>query len=62
MVIETLYKVMARRLNQHSGSMGKIKRVRDMGDIERAMINQQPIGRTPRSNPVTYTGIFFLYP
>ena len=39
--------------------MGKIKRVRDMGDIERViMINQQPIGRTPRSNPVTYTGIF----
>ncbi|PKN81679.1 MAG: excinuclease ABC subunit UvrA, partial [Deltaproteobacteria bacterium HGW-Deltaproteobacteria-1] len=59
MVIETLYKVMARRLNQHSGSMGKIKRVKDMGDIERViMINQQPIGRTPRSNPVTYTGIF----
>ncbi|MEE9910535.1 MAG: excinuclease ABC subunit UvrA [Deltaproteobacteria bacterium] len=59
MVIETLYKVMARRLNQHSGSMGKIRRVRDMGDIERViMINQQPIGRTPRSNPVTYTGIF----
>ena len=59
MVIETLYKVLARRLNQQSGSMGKIKRVRDMGDIERViMINQQPIGRTPRSNPVTYTGIF----
>ncbi len=59
MVIETLYKVMARRLNQHSGSMGKIRRVKDMGDIERViMINQQPIGRTPRSNPVTYTGIF----
>ncbi|HPC85948.1 MAG TPA: excinuclease ABC subunit UvrA [Smithellaceae bacterium] len=59
MVIETLYKVMARRLNQHSGSMGRIRRVRDMGGIERViMINQQPIGRTPRSNPVTYTGIF----
>ena len=59
MVIETLYQVMARRLNQHSGAMGKIKKVVDMGDIERViMINQQPIGRTPRSNPVTYTGIF----
>ena len=59
MVIETLYKVMARRLNQQSGSMGKIKRIKDMGNIERViMINQQPIGRTPRSNPVTYTGIF----
>jgi len=59
MVIETLYKVMARRLNQHMGSMGKVRHVRDLGDIERViMINQQPIGRTPRSNPVTYTGIF----
>lgn len=59
MVIETLYKVLARRLNQRTGSMGKIKKVVDLGGIERIiMINQQPIGRTPRSNPVTYTGIF----
>ncbi|MFA5284424.1 MAG: excinuclease ABC subunit UvrA, partial [Smithellaceae bacterium] len=59
MVIETLYKVMARRLNQHSGGMGKIRKIKDLGGIERViMINQQPIGRTPRSNPVTYTGIF----
>ncbi|HUN55914.1 MAG TPA: excinuclease ABC subunit UvrA [Smithella sp.] len=59
MIIETLYKVLARRLNQHTGSMGKIKKVVDLGDIERViMINQHPIGRTPRSNPVTYTGIF----
>ncbi len=59
MIIETLYKVMARRLNQQSGAMGKIKKVVDLGGIERIiMINQQPIGRTPRSNPVTYTGIF----
>ncbi len=59
MVVETLYKVLARRLNQHRGAMGKIRKVTDLGDIERViMINQQPIGRTPRSNPVTYTGIF----
>lgn len=59
MVIETLYKVLARRLNQSSGSMGKIKRVVDLGGIERViMINQHPIGRTPRSNPATYTGVF----
>ena len=39
--------------------MGKIKKVVDLGGIERViMINQHPIGRTPRSNPVTYTGIF----
>jgi excinuclease ABC subunit A len=59
MVIETLYKVMARRLNQYSGPMGKIRKVVDLGGIERViMINQHPIGRTPRSNPVTYTGVF----
>jgi excinuclease ABC subunit A len=59
MIIETLYKVMARRLNQHNGAMGRVKKIVDLGGIERIiMINQQPIGRTPRSNPVTYTGIF----
>jgi excinuclease ABC subunit A len=59
MIIETLYKVLERRLNQRTGNMGKIKKVVDLGGIERIiMINQQPIGRTPRSNPVTYTGIF----
>jgi len=59
MVIETLHQVLSRRLNQQRSSAGKIKRIVDMGDIERViMMNQQPIGRTPRSNPVTYTGIF----
>ena len=59
MVIETLYKTLARRLNGYKGGMGKIKRVVDLGGTERViMMNQQPIGRTPRSNPVTYTGVF----
>ncbi|MDD5712172.1 MAG: excinuclease ABC subunit UvrA, partial [Smithellaceae bacterium] len=59
MVVETLYKVMSKRLSHQKGGMGKIKRIVDLGGIERViMINQQPIGRTPRSNPVTYTGIF----
>ncbi|MEN6318850.1 MAG: excinuclease ABC subunit UvrA [Syntrophaceae bacterium] len=59
MVIETLYKTLARRLNSYKGGMGKIKRIVDLGGTERViMMNQQPIGRTPRSNPVTYTGVF----
>jgi len=59
MVIETLYKALARRLDNYQGGMGKIKKIVDLGGIERVIImNQQPIGRTPRSNPVTYTGIF----
>ncbi|HET6459512.1 MAG TPA: excinuclease ABC subunit UvrA [Syntrophales bacterium] len=59
MVIETLYKAMARRLDNYQGGMGKIRKIVDLGGVERVIImNQQPIGRTPRSNPVTYTGIF----
>jgi len=59
MIIETLYSVMARRLNNRQGGTGKIRRIVDLGGIERViLINQQPIGRTPRSNPITYTGSF----
>ncbi|MCX5854366.1 MAG: excinuclease ABC subunit UvrA [Deltaproteobacteria bacterium] len=59
MVIETLHNTLSRRLNRQRGGIGKLKRIADMGGIERViMMNQQPIGRTPRSNPVTYTGIF----
>ncbi len=59
MVIETLSRVVSRKLGNHYGGFGKIKRVVDLGGIERViMMNQQPIGRTPRSNPVTYTGVF----
>jgi len=59
MVVETLYKILARRLNQDRLTGGKIRRISDLGGIERVILmNQQPIGRTPRSNPVTYTGIF----
>jgi excinuclease ABC subunit A len=59
MVIETLYKALARRLNHERTGGGKIRRIVDLGGIERIILmNQQPIGRTPRSNPVTYTGIF----
>ncbi len=59
MIIETLYKAIAHRINRQRGNIGKIKKIVDLGGIERVILmNQQPIGRTPRSNPVTYTGIF----
>ncbi|MBN1829472.1 MAG: excinuclease ABC subunit UvrA, partial [Deltaproteobacteria bacterium] len=59
MVIETLYKALRRRLNDYRGLSGAIRGVRDLGGIERAIVmDQQPIGRTPRSNPATYTGVF----
>ena len=58
LVIETLYKALRRRLNQYRGKSGKISRVSDFGGIERVItMDQQPIGRTPRSNPATYTGV-----
>jgi excinuclease ABC subunit A len=57
--LETLYRVLARRLYRYKGKVGKIRNVRDLGGIERVIVmNQQPIGRTPRSNPITYTGAF----
>jgi excinuclease ABC subunit A len=59
MIIETLFKALSKKIYHLKGGIGKIKRIVDTGDIERIiMINQQPIGRTPRSNPITYTGAF----
>ncbi len=59
MVIETLYKVLARRLYRYRGRVGKLRRIGTLGGVERVIVmNQQPIGRTPRSNPATYTGVF----
>ena len=58
LVIETLYKVLRRRLNRYRGKSGRIRKIRDFGGIERVItMDQQPIGRTPRSNPATYTGV-----
>ena len=58
MVIETLYKTLRRRLNRYRGKSGRMKQIRDFGGIERVItMDQQPIGRTPRSNPATYTGV-----
>ncbi len=59
MIVETLYGALARNLNRQRGAPVKIRRIVDTGGVERTiMINQQPIGRTPRSNPSTYTGVF----
>jgi len=59
MAIETLYKALTRRLSGEGLKRAKIRRIVDTGGIERViLINQHPIGKTPRSNPATYTGIF----
>jgi len=59
LIIETLYKALARRLNNarlHAGDHDEITGIEFIDKI--VDIDQSPIGRTPRSNPATYTGAF----
>jgi excinuclease ABC subunit A len=59
LVIDTLYKALARKLNgahEHPGSHDHIEGTEHLDKI--VDIDQSPIGRTPRSNPATYTGAF----
>ncbi|XCY66286.1 ATP-binding cassette domain-containing protein [Streptococcus iniae] len=54
-----LKKAVAQKLNRNSEKPGKHKTVTGIEHIERLIdIDQSPIGRTPRSNPATYTGVF----
>ncbi|MFZ5778941.1 MAG: excinuclease ABC subunit UvrA [Pseudomonadota bacterium] len=59
LIVETLYKALAKRLNgarEHPGAHGALEGVNHLDKI--VDIDQSPIGRTPRSNPATYTGAF----
>ena len=59
LVIETLYKAMARRLHNAKDHPGDHDRIEGMEFLDKVIdIDQSPIGRTPRSNPATYTGAF----
>ncbi|MBQ8250615.1 MAG: excinuclease ABC subunit UvrA [Alphaproteobacteria bacterium] len=59
LVIETLYKGLNKLINHSSETPGEYSRIRGMGYIDKIIdIDQSPIGRTPRSNPATYVGIF----
>ena len=59
LVIETLYKAMARRVNRTRLVPGHYEYIVGEQFIDKVVdINQSPIGRTPRSNPATYTGAF----
>ena len=59
LVNEILYKGIASRLYHAKGKPGKHKRIQGLENIDKIInIDQQPIGRTPRSNPATYTGVF----
>ncbi len=57
--IETLYKAAARRLNNASDAPASFDRIEGLENFDKVIdIDQSPIGRTPRSNPATYTGAF----
>ena len=61
LVNEVLYKTIARDLNGASEKPGKCKEIKGLENIDKIInIDQSPIGRTPRSNPATYTGVFDL--
>jgi excinuclease ABC subunit A len=59
LLIDTLYKAVARRLNGAREHPGEHDRVEGLEHLDKVIdIDQSPIGRTPRSNPATYTGAF----
>ena len=59
LVNEILYKALARKLNRARTIPGTFTRIDGMEQLDKVIdIDQSPIGRTPRSNPATYTGVF----
>lgn len=59
LINEILYKALAQKINRAKAKPGAVKAVEGMEQIEKIIdIDQSPIGRTPRSNPATYTGVF----
>ncbi len=60
LLVETLYPALQKELNfNYRGEAGGYKRIEGLENIDKAvLIDQSPIGRTPRSNPATYTGMF----
>ncbi|MCH4168226.1 MAG: excinuclease ABC subunit UvrA [Streptococcaceae bacterium] len=59
LINQILKKVIAQKINRNSEKPGKYKSISGINNIERLIdIDQSPIGRTPRSNPATYTSVF----
>ena len=59
LVNEILYKALARKLNRARTIPGKFRKIEGIEQLDKVIdIDQSPIGRTPRSNPATYTGVF----
>jgi len=59
LVIDTLYNALSHSLYKSKDPIGKHKNIKGFKDIDKILnVEQSPIGRTPRSNPATYTGLF----
>ncbi len=59
LIIDTLYRQAARRLYGSTIKAGKVTSITGLEDIDKVIdVDQSPIGRTPRSNPATYSGLF----
>ena len=59
LINEILYKNIAHKINGSNEKPGKCKEIKGLENIDKIInIDQSPIGRTPRSNPATYTGVF----
>ncbi len=59
LINEILYKSLAKELHRSKKKPGKYKEIKGIEHLDRVVeIDQSPIGRTPRSNPATYTGVF----
>ncbi len=59
LINEILYKALANELNNAKRVPGKYKKIEGLENLDKIIdIDQSPIGRTPRSNPATYTGLF----
>ena len=59
LVLNTLYPVLANRLNKAGRPAGRYKNIEGLSNLDKVIhIDQSPIGKTPRSNPATYTQVF----
>ena len=59
LINEVLYKNINKTLNKSNEKVGSCKEVKGLHNIDKIInIDQSPIGRTPRSNPATYTSVF----
>jgi excinuclease ABC subunit A len=59
LIIDTLYPALAAHLHNAGGAVGAVRSIEGFEHVDKVIdIDQSPIGRTPRSNPATYTGLF----